>query len=73
MSKLRAIGLFALASAAAGILASPRRRRLIAQKLAEARRFVSRQAAVIEPPRSPPRAAVQAWEDEGGALRGSTR
>jgi hypothetical protein len=67
MSSMRNIGIIALALAWVVIVVSPRHRRAVARRLAEARGFVSRRC-VDEEARASSR-AVDAWEDEGGATR----
>ena len=65
MRVMRDIALTAIAIAWIIVLVSPRRRRPIARKLAEARRFASRRIVDEEAPTSS--RAVAAWEGEGDA------
>jgi hypothetical protein len=67
---MRAIALTVLASAWIVVLVSPRNRRAIARKLADARRFVSHRLADTEARASS--RAVDTWEGEGGAMRGAS-
>lgn len=66
MKSIRNIGTFMLVLGGAFFALSPRRRSAVAQKLAEARRFVSRRAADREARAS--HLASETWEGEGGAF-----
>jgi hypothetical protein len=69
MSKPRAIVLLTVAITCVAMMMSERRRKAIARRLADARRFVSRRI-VDEDARTSSR-AVETWEHEGGAMSGS--
>jgi hypothetical protein len=69
MPTMRDIGLTALAISWIVVLVSPRRRRVIARKLAGARRFAS--GRIVDADARASSQAVDAWEGEGGATRGS--
>ena len=62
---MRKLGVLALAFGAAVVALGPRRRALVAQKLAQSRRFVS-ERIVDRDARELSRAR---WDDDGGARR----
>lgn len=70
MPAMRNIGLTAIAIAWLVVLVLPRRRRVIAPKLGEARRFVSRR--IVDEEARASSLAIDAWEGEGGATRGAS-
>jgi hypothetical protein len=65
---MRAIVMTILASAWIVVVVSPRHRRAVSRKLADARRFVSHRLVDTEARASS--RAVDRWEGEGGATRG---
>ena len=67
MTTLRNLGLLAIAFGAIVLVLSPRRRALVAQKLAHARRFVSRRVVDRD---ALHRQALDTWDDDGGAKQG---
>ena len=66
----RKIGLLALGFGAIYVAASAKRRALLAQKLAESRRFVSRRIFDRE---ARDGQSVDRWDDEGGAASAPIR
>lgn len=70
MPAMRNIGLTAIAIAWIVVLVLPRRRRVIAPKLGEARRFVSRR--IVDEEARASSLAIDAWEGEGGTTRGAS-
>ena len=66
MTTVRNIALFVIGVGCVVVVLSPVHRRSLARKLADARRIVSRRV-VDEDARTSSR-AVEAWEDEGGAV-----
>jgi hypothetical protein len=71
MRALRDLGLTTIAIAWVAVLVFPTSRRAIARKLAAARRLASRRVTDEEARVSAH--AIDAWEDEGGALQGAAR
>lgn len=69
MPTMRSIAITLVTSAWVLIVVSPRRRQAIARRLADARRYVSRRIVDEDARRNSQ--AIDAWEDEGGAMRGA--
>lgn len=66
---MRSIALTVLASAWILVIVSPRHRRAIARRLADARRFVSHR--IVDRDARASSRAIDTWEDEGGAMPGA--
>lgn len=61
---MRKLGVMALALGAAIVAVSPSRRALVAQKLAQSRRFVSKRIVDRDARK---RQSLDRWDDDGGA------
>jgi len=69
MSAMRKLGLLMLAVGTVLVALSPRRRALVAQKLAQSRRFVSGRLVDREARDSRDSEARDRWDDDGGARK----
>ena len=67
VTTLRNLALLAIALGAVLVVFSPRRRALVARKLAHTRRFVSRRVVDRDELHSQ---ALDTWDDDGGAKQG---